>query len=90
MNPQEENSGKSEQISRGRDLRAYASGTTLRLVLGGLAIVLIAGNVLIWVFYGRAAVQMSLLCMGVTLLPGLLIAVVLWVMGWIVRKERDA
>ena len=89
MNPQEENSGKSEQISRGRDLRAYASGTTLRLVLGGLAIVLIAGNVLIWVFYGRGAVQMSLLCMGVTLMPGLLIAVVLWVMGWIVRKDRD-
>jgi len=59
-------------------------------VLGGLALVLIVGNVLIWVFYGRGAVQMSLLCMGVTLMPGLLIAVVLGVMGWILRKERDA
>ncbi|MCK5319671.1 MAG: hypothetical protein KAJ55_17290 [Anaerolineales bacterium] len=55
-----------------------------------MAIVLIVGNVLIWTFYGRGAVQMSLLCMGVTLMPGLLIAVVLWVMGWIVRKDRDA
>ena len=89
MNPHEENSSKAGQINKGRDLRAYASGTTLRLVLGGLAIVLIAGNVLIWIFYGRGAVQMSLLCMGVTLMPGFLIAVVLWVMGWIVRRERD-
>ncbi len=79
-----------EQKNKGRDLRAYASGTTLRLVLGGLAIVLIVGNVLIWTFYGSGAAQLSLLCMGVTLLPALLIAVVLWVMGWIVRKDRDA
>jgi len=77
-------------LYKGRDLRAYASGTTLRLVLGGLALVLIVGNVLIWVFYGRGAVQTSLLCMGVTLMPVLLIALVLWVMGWIVRKDRDA
>jgi len=60
-----------------------------RLVLGGLAIVLIVGNVLIWVFYGNAAAQMSLMCMGVVLIPVLLIAVILWVMGWIVRKERE-
>jgi len=90
LDPHEENSAKAKQINIGRDLRAYASGTTLRLVLGGLAIVLIVGNVLIWVFYGRGAVQLSLLCMGVTLLPVLLIAVVLWVMGWIVRKDREA
>jgi len=81
---------KVEKITEGRDLRAYASGTTFRLVLGGLALVLIAGNVLIWAFYGRGAAQLSLLCMGVTLIPALLIAVVLWVMGWIVRKDRDA
>jgi len=55
-----------------------------------LALVLIVGNVLIWTFYGRGAAQLSLLCMGVTLLPALLIAIVLWVMGWIVRKDRDA
>ena len=90
MNPHEENSDKEEQTYNGRDLRAYASGTTMRLVLGGLALVLIVGNVLIWVFYGRGAVQTSLLCMGVTLIPVLLIALVLWVMGWIVRKDRDA
>jgi hypothetical protein len=68
----------------------YASRTTLRLVLGGLAIVLIIGNVLIWIFYGRAAGQTSVLCMGVILMPVLLIAVVLGVMGRIVRKDRDA
>lgn len=62
----------------------------LRLVLGGLAIVLIVGNVLIWIFYGGEAVRMSLLCMGVVLVPGLLIAGILAVMGWIVRKERDS
>jgi hypothetical protein len=81
---------KVEKITEGRDLRAYASGTTFRLVLGGLALVLIIGNVLIWAFYGRGAAQLSLLCMGVTLIPALLIAVVLWVMGWIVRKDREA
>ncbi|MEE9514115.1 MAG: hypothetical protein V3V46_08555 [Anaerolineales bacterium] len=88
MTPHEENSDKVSQEHKGRDLRAYASGTTLRLVVGGLAIVLVVGNVLIWTFYGRGAAQLSLLCMGVTLLPALLIAVVLWIMGWIVRRDR--
>ncbi|NOR88827.1 MAG: hypothetical protein GQ524_01090 [Anaerolineales bacterium] len=55
-----------------------------------MVLVLIVGNVLIWAFYGRGAAQLSLLCMGVTLLPALLIAMVLWVMGWIVRKDREA
>lgn len=90
MNSHEENLDNPKQIYKGRDLRAYASGTTLRLVLGGLALVLIVGNVLIWVFYGRGAVQTSLLCMGVTMLPVLLIALILWGMGWIVRRERDS
>jgi hypothetical protein len=89
LDPREENSDQVEKIYAGRDLRAYASGTTFRLVLGGLVLVLIVGNVLIWVFYGRGAAQLSLLCMGVTLLPALLIAMVLWVMGRIVRKDRD-
>ena len=89
MNLHEENSDPVEYVSRGRDLRAYASGTMFRLVLGGLGIVLVVGNVLIWVFYGNAAAQMSLMCMGVVLIPVLLIAAILWAMGWIVRKERE-
>jgi hypothetical protein len=89
MDPHDENTKASEKDSQGRDLRAYASGTMFRLVLGGLGLVLIVGNILIWLFYGNAAVMMSLTCMGVVLIPVLLIALVLWVMGWVVRKDRE-
>lgn len=72
-----------------RDLRAYARGTQLRLLAGGVLILVIVGNLLIWAIYGPEAARMGLFCSGVGLAPGLLILASLWIMDIIVRRARD-
>ena len=72
----------------GRDLRAYARSTQIRLFLGGLLIILVVGNGLIWLIYGAGAARLALLCTGIGLAPGLLIAIWLWGVDWIVRRAR--
>ena len=72
----------------GRDLRRYARSTNVRLVAGGMALILVVGGGLIWAFYGPQALMSALLCFGAFALPVALIAALLWCMGWIVRKER--
>jgi hypothetical protein len=74
---------------RVRDLRAYALGTQLRLIFGGLLIVVIVGNGLIWMIYGSGAVRAALLCTAIGLAPGLLIVGLLLAMEWYVRRSRD-
>jgi hypothetical protein len=73
---------------RERDLRAYARGTQLRLLLGALIIIIVIGTGLIGLIYGQEAVRSALLCTGIGLLPAILIIGALWLMGWIVRRER--
>ncbi len=71
-----------------RDLRAYARTTQFRLLLGALFIIIVVGNGLIFLIYGSDAGRSALLCTGIALLPTLLIIGPLWLMGWIVRKDR--
>ena len=71
-----------------RDLRAYARTTQFRLLLGALFIIIVVGNGLILLIYGSEAGRSALLCTGIGLLPAVLIVGSLWVMGWIVRRER--
>jgi NhaP-type Na+/H+ or K+/H+ antiporter len=70
----------------GRDLRRYARSTHLRLILGGLVIVLLVGGGLIWWLYGPRAAGMALLCVGAALAPALLILVALLALEWISRS----
>jgi hypothetical protein len=74
---------------RERDLRAYARGTQLRLIFGGLLIVVVVGNGLIWLIYGDGAVRMAMICTAIGLAPGLLIIGSLLVMEWIVKRASD-
>ncbi|HEY42661.1 MAG TPA: hypothetical protein G4O11_01635 [Anaerolineae bacterium] len=78
----------SQKPRKERDLRAYARITQLRLLLGALFIIIVVGNGLIRLIYGSEAAVSALLCTGIGLLPVLLIIGSIWVMGWIVRKER--
>jgi hypothetical protein len=71
----------------GRDLRKYARNTTIQLFLGGVLLLLIVGNGLIWWFYGSEAVRTSLLCMLVFAVPIVLAFGVLAVMDWIVKRN---
>ncbi len=74
---------------RARDLRTYVQRTNLALILGGLLLVLVGGNLLVWLLYGPGTALQSLTCMMVLLIPVGLIAVILWLMDWVVRRERD-
>ena len=69
-------------------LRRYARGTQLRLIVGGLFILLVVGNGLIRWIYGASALWMSLLCSLAGLAPIGLIILFLWVMERIVERDR--
>lgn len=71
-----------------RDLRQYASQTSLRLILGVLAITLILGNLLIAIFFGFQAAILSLICMSAALIPVGLICLVLWGIDWLANRNN--
>jgi len=71
-----------------RDLRRYAKQTNIRLVIGFILILLVVGDGLIYLFYGRGAAIMGIICIfgGLTLI--ILILLVLWFIDWIVRTKN--
>jgi hypothetical protein len=72
----------------GRDLRQYARQTNLRLIAGFLLLLFFVGDGLIYIFYGRNAALMGLLCLVAGLCPLVLILIALWVIDWIARSNR--
>jgi hypothetical protein len=73
----------------GRDLRKYAQNTTIQLFMGGVFLLLLVGNGLIWWLYGPGAMRISLLCMLVFVVPVLLAFGGLAIMDWIVKRNID-
>ena len=71
-----------------RDLRHYARQTTTRLIIGGLLFLFIVGTGLIYVIYGQAAALSGLFCMGIGLLPVLLILLALAIMEAVVKRAN--
>jgi hypothetical protein len=72
-----------------RDLRKYGRQTSLRLVLGGIAIALIVGGGLVYLFYGAGGGGgFALSCIGIGLFPVLLILIFLQVIDWIVKRAN--
>jgi TM2 domain-containing membrane protein YozV len=71
-----------------RDLRQYAAQTQTRLIAGGLILLFIVGDGLIYVIYGSQAALLGLFCLGAGLIPLLLIVLILYVIDWIVRREK--
>ncbi len=71
-----------------RDLRRYAKQTNIRLIIGGMGILVIVGDGLILLFYGRDAAVMGLLCLLAGLLPLLVIWAVLFFFEWVVKKSN--
>lgn len=73
-----------------RDLRKYASQTTVRLIAAGFLLLFVVGDGLIWVIYGPGAAVTGLLCLGAGLIPIVLIYLVLALMEWVVKRaNRD-
>ena len=71
-----------------RDLRRYARQTNARLLIGGILILFVIGDGLIYLFYGRSAALMGLVCLIGGLAPLILIWLVLTLMGWIVKRAN--
>ncbi len=72
-----------------RDLRKYASQTNTRLIVGGILVLVIIGDGLIWWIYGGGAAITGLLCIGAGLFPILIIIGILALMEWIVKRNRQ-
>jgi TM2 domain-containing membrane protein YozV len=69
-----------------RDLRRFAEQTNRRLILGGIALLFIVGDGLVYIFYGKEAALTGLVCLIFGLSPLLLIWLSLAVITWIVRR----
>jgi len=71
-----------------RDLRQYARQTNIRLIAGFLLVLFIVGDGLIYLFYGRNAALMGLVCLVAGITPVILIIGVLWLIDWIAQRNR--
>ena len=72
-----------------RDLRKFAEQTNRRLIIGFFLILFLIGDGLIFLFFGREAALMGLVCIGFALIPALLIWLLLTAFEWIVKKNRE-
>jgi hypothetical protein len=72
-----------------RDLRRYSRQTNFRLLIGFLVLVFLLGDGLIYIFMGRNAAIMGLVCLLLGLAPALLVWLLLVGLGWLVKKERE-
>jgi TM2 domain-containing membrane protein YozV len=72
-----------------RDLRKYSRQTQNRLILGFLALVFFLGDGLIYLFWGREAALMGLICLLLGLTPAVLVWGFLILLDWLVRKEQE-
>lgn len=69
-----------------RDLRRYASQTNVRLFLGGIVLLFVVGDGLIYVIYGAGAALTGLMCLALGLLPLGMVWAALWLMDWLVKR----
>jgi len=73
-----------------RDLRKFARQTNVRLIAGGLVLLFIVGDGLIWLIYGAGAALTGLLCLLGGMLPIGLTLLALNVLDWITKHaNRD-
>ena len=69
-----------------RDLRKYASQTTVQLIIGGLILLFLVGLGLIWYFYGLQAALLGLICMLGGLVPIILVVFLMSGLDTIMKK----
>ncbi|MFN2126294.1 MAG: hypothetical protein ACK2TU_00400 [Anaerolineales bacterium] len=72
-----------------RDLRKYTRQTNNRLLAGGIIILFVVGDGLIYLFYGKNAAITGLICLIAGLLPLIIIWIILSLMGWVVKRSAE-
>ena len=73
-----------------RDLRQYAKQTNIRLIIGFILVLFIIGDGLIFIFFGKGAAVMGIICILAALFPVVLIIIALWFIDWITRRNHPA
>ncbi|HVN55351.1 MAG TPA: hypothetical protein VMT46_13540 [Anaerolineaceae bacterium] len=71
-----------------RDLRKYTRQTHMRLIIGGILLIFILGDGLIYLIYGPSAAVTGLICIAVGLAPAAIIIVILWIMEIVVKRTN--
>jgi hypothetical protein len=72
-----------------RDLRKYTRQTNNRLLAGGIIILFVVGDGLIYLFYGKNAAITGLICLIAGLFPLIIIWIILSLMGWVVKRSAE-
>lgn len=67
----------------------YSRQTKNRLIIGGLLLLFIVGDGLIYLIYGQNAAVAGLFCLAAGLVPAVLIILVIELMDWIVKHVRN-
>jgi TM2 domain-containing membrane protein YozV len=70
----------------GRDLRAYANQTNRRLIAGGILLLFVVGDGLIYLIFGREAAVLGLVCLILGLAPLVLIGLAFWIIELVVKR----
>jgi O-antigen/teichoic acid export membrane protein len=70
------------------DLRKYARQTTFQLSIGFIIILFVLGDGLIFLFYGRNAALMGLVCLSGAIIPIAMIVAALWLIDRVVSSNR--
>ena len=71
-----------------RDLRKYTQQTNFQLIAGGLLVLFIIGDGLIWIFFGPSSAIFGLICIAIGLIPVVIIYLVFVFIDWIVKNAR--
>jgi hypothetical protein len=72
-----------------RDLRKYARNTNIRLLVGFILLLFIVGDGLIYLIYGPQSAIFGFICLIAGLAPLVLIALLLWILEWIVKRANE-
>ncbi|MEM5776352.1 MAG: hypothetical protein AAGU05_15220 [Anaerolineaceae bacterium] len=67
-------------------MREYAANTTVRLIVGALALLFVVGLGLIYIIYGPNAAILGFLCLIAGIVPILLVLAVLALLEWISKR----
>lgn len=73
----------------GKDLRRYASQTNTRLIIGGILLLFIVGDGLIYLFYAQNAALLGAICILIGLSPLVMIGIFLAGLDWLVKRADD-
>ncbi len=72
-----------------RDLRKYSKQTLFRMIVGSLILLFVIGDGLIYYFYGPSAAITGVICILGALGPVVIIAILFWMIDWIIKKANQ-